>query len=94
MKKFFNKIIRNEKIIEKYASGSLHFIFPPLLYGKITLAQHSICDILLRSASQNIAYTETLYNIYFLTEIQQFTDYHRKQKLFIVLSELFWGEKK
>jgi len=42
MIKFFNKIIRNEKIIEKYASGSLHFIFPPFHYGKITLAQHSI----------------------------------------------------
>jgi hypothetical protein len=27
-------------------------------------------------------------------KIQQFTDNHRKQKLFIVLSELFWGERK
>jgi hypothetical protein len=50
MIKFFKKIIRNEKIIEKYATGSLHLIFSSVSSPeKITLAQHSISGSLVPS---------------------------------------------
>ncbi|MEA2006881.1 MAG: hypothetical protein U9O20_01845, partial [Patescibacteria group bacterium] len=47
-----------EKIIGKYTLGSLHFIFPPFLYKKTTLAQYSICGSLVTLCSHNFFVTQ------------------------------------
>lgn len=69
MIKFFNKIIRNEKIIEKYASGSLHLFFSSVPLQKkhprttqyVWLARALARPISsFAEATEDIRYTETL----------------------------------
>ena len=85
IKSLYKRTIRIKKWLLRFAPTPLHS--PRTSSGHITQYMRftrctSFSHILLRFTPQNIAYTWTLYYIYFLTEIQQFTDNHQKQKLF------------